>query len=351
MLSHDANPGSGAALATTLWYRYHAFPDWPYTVWQNVVLALALLTSAVSDRAEQLVVVERYARFLAEVHKHIPGDLDRHLRRWFHERAEEGKTEDAFKGGLDGAMVQLLMRLVLTGCVETVSVLTEAMLPVWKLCALKCRSDGAEAVSSSSSLGITLKSINVLATRLVLSPPSSSLAQSSSSTNTPPPHTLEQNQRLDTSSAACFDDATFVQLVKHLPFIVALEVTFHQSADGNTLAAKCGEVWKGLVKHPRLKVAAFRHTGTIKDAFLRPDWGTVATGGGGEGEVELDGRLIDVLKDLISDGAQSQSASFLSSCLRIGRSSFVSSTLSSTRLQRTRPSLRRCTTGARLSPV
>ena len=304
MLSHESNPGAGAALATTLWYRYHSFDEWPYVVWQNVVLALALLTSAVSDRAEQLVVVDRYARFLAEVHKHIPGDLDRHLRKWFHERAEAGKTSDAFAGGLDGAMVHLLIQLVLSDCVETVTIVSEVMLPVWKLCALRCRAQGPEDLCSSA-LGTTLESINLLATRLLLVKPSSLPSQASPSSDlTLAPRTLGEVQQLDTSAVGCFDDQVFGELVIYLPFIVALEVLLPA---GHALAASCGAVRMGLSKHPRLKVAAFRHAGTIKEAFLRPGWPAAATTT--ELEVSLDGRLIDVLKDLISDGNQSQSLS------------------------------------------
>lgn len=300
MLSHELDPKAGPALATTLWYRYHAFDDWPFIVWQNVVLALALLTSAVSDPAEQVTVVHRYARFLNEVHKHIPSGLDRHLQRWFRERADEGKTSDAFGGGLDGAMVNLLLQLTLAGCVETVTIIDEVVLPVWKLCALRCRSSGSEAIFSSP-LANSLQSVNILATQLLLvnSPSFLSSPTFSPSLFSLPPRTLEATQRLQTSAVGCFEDASFVKLVTHLPFVVALGAAL---PSGEPLAASCVNVWYGLSKLQNLKVAAFRHAGTIKEAFLRPWW----PGGERSADVSLDGSLIDALKDLVSDGNQSK---------------------------------------------
>ena len=206
-----------------------------------------------------------------------------------------------FGGGLDGAMVELLLHLALAGCIETVTIIDEVVLPVWKLCALRCRSSGSEAIFSSP-LAVSLQSVNILVTRLLLtnSPSLSTTSSShSSSSSSLPPRTFEEIQRFQTSAVGCFEDSSFVKLVTHLPFVVALEVAL---PSGDPLAASCGSMWAGLSKHQSLKVAAFRHSGTIKEVFLRPWW----PGGERSAEVSLDGRLIDALKDLVSDGNQSE---------------------------------------------
>lgn len=296
MLCHATDPLAASALATTLWYRYQSHDDWPYVVWESVVLALAQLASAVSDPVEQAVAVDRYVVFLDGVHEHVPNGLDRHVRRWLRDKADQKLSSVLFLGGLDRPMISLLVQLALNGSLESVTLIDEIVLPVWRLSALQSLEGDAATVCASPAFTATLAGANVLAETFLLvdtTPPFCLLSFL-------PPPTPEQIHRIETLRVACFTAESFVKLVTHIPFLVCLDVVLPFE---NPLTGSCGALWRGLAKLPSLKLTSFRHSGTIKEAFLRPPWPRV------EGPLtdSLDERLIDALKDIVSDGSRSES--------------------------------------------
>lgn len=298
MLCHENDPQASAALATTLWYRHQSFDEWPYFVWDNVVLALAQLASAVADPVERNLVVDRYARFLQNIHEHLSLGLDKHISRWCADKVAIGETSWFVVGELADPITMLLLNLVSMGCLKSSSILVEIVLPVWKGASMDLTTRKS-IPSTGFPLAPSLIAANTLASQLLLvdappfpEPPFPSL----------PPTTLEQVHRFQTCREPCFHDTTFIKLVTHLPFLVALEVII--PAD-DPLSSSVSLLRQRISKHPSLKVASFKHSNIIKEAFLKPAWsqGSKTSESDKHG---LDERLIDALKTIVSDGTKSE---------------------------------------------
>ncbi|CDZ97709.1 RNA polymerase II transcription mediator [Phaffia rhodozyma] len=297
MLCHKTDPQTSAALATTLWYRHQSFDDWPYFVWDNVVLALAQLASAVLDPYERNIVVDRYVKFLENIHDHLSSGLNRHVSRWFADKVAMGESSWFSVGELTEPITLLILKLVSLGCLESVSVLVELVLPVWRRSALDSISRGSISTTNPLSPLPALNAANIIATQLLLvdTPPfptPSFLAL--------PPVTLEEVHRFQTSREPCFHDGTFTKLVTHLSFLVALEVIIPID---DPISSSISVLRERISKHPSLKFASFKHSNIIKEAFLKPVWRQNTKGGESE-RPGLDERLIDALKIIVTDGSR-----------------------------------------------
>lgn len=256
----------------------------------------------------------------------------------------------------------LLLQLVLKGCIQSPTVIVGFVVPMWKALALKTLSQPSASSSSGHPLtldpswALPLRRANVLAHRLLLAEPppnnhvtvgtavitpklantavdaaeavQSALSSSCSSSTFSPsthisssrlaatPSTLEEYHRLQTSSTACFESLPFLSLVTHIPYLVLFE-SLLPAAD--ELARGCAALREGLSSKPAFKAIVCRHQDEIKEAFLRREWirsgveaATASTEGGPvKGREEpsqtdsLHGRMIDALKEIVSEGGPS----------------------------------------------
>lgn len=133
----DSSPQAISSLASTLWYRHHAFDNWGVIIIDSAVLLLS--------QAPVNVVTS----FLRAVKERLPAGLEHDIRRWISTKSAAGLAA-TFGGALVPSVEALFSELVLDGTITATGVVSGVVLPAWRALLV-----AATAVPISSDLGVS----------------------------------------------------------------------------------------------------------------------------------------------------------------------------------------------------
>lgn len=133
----DSSPHAIASLATTLWYRHHAFENWGVIIIDS---AVRLLSHA---------PVRVITSFLRAINERLPAGLECDVGRWISSMPLAGLAA-TFGGALAPCVEALFGELGLDGTVTAAGVVSGVVLPAWKALLV-----AATAVPISSELGVS----------------------------------------------------------------------------------------------------------------------------------------------------------------------------------------------------
>ena len=114
-----------------------------------------------------------------------------------------------------------------------------------------------------------------------------------------PPVNLQQALIIQTARAEVFESTNVQLLIRHLPFLVVLEVAKGVS---ERLRGQSSTLLQSLAMAPSFKAAVFRHLDLLKGVFLSSEWSRPLL------DPSIEAGMVDTLKLIMSDGRQSKSS-------------------------------------------
>ncbi|ODO08687.1 hypothetical protein L198_00420 [Cryptococcus wingfieldii CBS 7118] len=250
------------------------FDLWSSTWWATIVDVI--LRATVDQRS---TLNGTLALHVSSVHAQYGHSFDNCVSGWLSGMTPIARL-DVFGKKSSEIITRLLLFLVSQRYLSTMVLLEGMVFPIWKQTSAfalpprkRLSSKMIQAISSS---------MDVLA-QLLVSPPLSP---------TLPPLSIEESIITQASRQRVLQPPNVISLIQNLPVLVVFSQSRLLPED---MSAKIDDCLKRLGGTAEFKTAAFRNLSVLKDAFLAREWSEPGM------EQELEGRMVDALKMIMSE--------------------------------------------------
>ncbi|WVQ75963.1 hypothetical protein IAR50_005599 [Cryptococcus sp. DSM 104548] len=268
------------SVAPALFAQNGTFALWSSKWW--AIIVDVILRATVDQRPTLNGTLELH---VSAVHAQCGHSFDDCISVWLSGMTPIARL-DLFGKKASDIVTRLLLFLVSQRFLSTMVLLEGMVFPIWKQTSIfalpprkRLSSKMIQAISSS---------IDIFA-QLMISPPLST---------TLPPHSIEESIITQASRQGVLQPPNVISLIQNLPVLVVFpqsrllpEIT-SDKIDGCLI--KLGGT-------AEFKTAAFRHLDVLKDAFLAREWSEPGM------EQELEGKMVDALKMIMSESIQQPS--------------------------------------------
>lgn len=280
------------SVAPALFRQCGSFSSWSLKWW---MLILDVVQKANTEQKPFLY--HAISTHLSAVLGQHGDTLDDAVTSWL-ENLSAVSLVETFGKRSSGVLIRLLLFLVSHRFLSTWVLLEKAVFPIWKHAspfALPPR----KRLSSKQIQAIT-STVNIIA-QLLISPP---LIPDF------PPVSLKESLIVQASRQPVLQRLSVGILIQHLPLLVVFE---QSKLLPDQISQRIDAILRNLAMTAEFKTAAFRNLNLLKDAFLAREWSGPGMDQG------LEGKMIDVLKRIMSEKPTRKLSSIMAHLIVVGQ--------------------------------